>query len=130
MATGFGDAITQAVTRLGVVSGEIDNVVEATLRDVGDEVVGILQVDWPRGDRSKPSQQGIHSSDLWELQQPRKLAFAIHNSADYAVFVHHESQHGGPPGLADRVVPDLVKQVEAQPLAFMTERVFALLGGG
>ena len=34
-----------------------------------------------------------------------------------------------PHELPDRVVPYLVRQTEDEPLAFVTERVFALLGG-
>ena len=129
MATGFGDSITQAVTRMGVVQGEIDNVVGAAIRDIGENVVQTMSGSWPLGERRIPSQAGIHSADRWEMRDVRKLAVEIHNSAPYAAFVHHEPQFGGPPGLADRVVPDLVQQAEADPLAFMSERVLALLGG-
>jgi hypothetical protein len=126
---GFGGGVEDLIRRFGVVQGEIDNVVAAALRDVGQAVVDTLAVDWPIGERRYPSQMGPHSADLWTVVEVGPLMFGIHNSADYIHFVHHEEKFGGPPGLAERVIPGLIAQVDDEPLALMSDRVLRLLGG-
>jgi len=127
-SAGFGPDITDIISQFDVAIGEVDNVHEAFLRDVSELVAQTMADNWPLGDRSKPWQQGIHSADLWTAAQIEQLVFEVQNSASYAQWVHHRAKYGGPPGLAERELPGILAQVEADPLAYATDRVLQLLG--
>ena len=127
---GFGAGLSHAIEALGVAEGEIDNVLEAALRDIAENVVRTMADSWPLGERRTPSQMGVHSADLWEARQIEKLIWEIRNNAGYATFVHSHPNQGGPPGLGDRVLPKLIDQIEDEPLRFVTARVFELRAGG
>ena len=128
------------IRRLGIIQGELENLLEAALRDIAEEVVqvvsspvggvigGLSFSGWPRGRRGLPSQAGPHSADLWTSGQISKLEWFIENTADYAEFVHRRTKFGGPPGLADRVLPALIDEAAIAPLDHVSARLLALLG--
>jgi len=115
-----------AIEAIGVAQGELDNVVRAALRDVGENVVATMRRDWPVG---VPRPGHTHSAERWDVTAQGDEV-TIRNDADYASYVHHDPQHGGPVGLADRTVPALIEEVSQAPLEFVTQRVIDLLEGG
>lgn len=128
--SGFGDDIQKHIERLGLLKGEMPNIVEASLRDITENVSETMRRGWPLGRRKYPSDQRPHSAGLWSSEQRGKVVFVVVNTAEYASYVHNQPKYGGPPGLADRTIPDLVEEVQAAPLEFVSKRVVALLDGG
>lgn len=136
------------IERLGVVEGEIDNVLEAALRDIGQFIVDDLRDpggDWPRfggprppslrKDEKVPDRKGRpHSGDLWMVQQPGKLEFIVVNDASYSSFVHvghpRASVEVAAFGLANVLIVDILDAVSEDPIAAVSDRVLMAIENG
>jgi hypothetical protein len=125
-STGFGQSIEDAIRAVGVVEAEIDNVIEAAIRDLCENLVQKWRTDWPRGARAE-GETKPHSAGLWRSIQDEKLKFRVVNTAEYAEWVHQTPKYGGPPGLAERLLEQDLRTIQAEPLAFVSERTAELI---
>ena len=127
---GFGGSISDLISGLDEVQGEVVNLIDAALRDITELLVTDLAdpANWPRGERRYPSQAGPHSADLWQSTQLAPGRWELRNPATYAGWVHNQSAYGGPPGLAERQLPGLIDAVEEEPLAHVSRRILDLIG--
>lgn len=137
---GITSNLIDVIDQLGVAEGEIDNIAEAALRDLADHVALDMTAQWPRfGGARPPSERSNstrvpdrkgrpHSGELWKAQQRGKLDFFVLNPAPYTSFVHIDKGH--PNGLAADLLPEIVSEVAAAPLDFISDRVFDAITGG
>ena len=104
----FGDA----VAGLEVAEGEVGNILEAALRDVGQSALEHFRGSWPVASG--------YSLSRWEFKQSG-LNGTLFNVVPYTSFVHH--------GLADRLWKDVTDAVEKDVTLLLSERVTSLLKG-
>jgi hypothetical protein len=136
----FGPEMEAAITALGVVQGELPNVLDAAINDVAENILDGVMEAWPvYGGPQPPSRRAQakvpkrkaskpHSKTLWRVLKPEKLKISIVNTAEYASYVHLAGDKGGPPGLADRLMEAAITAAQNDPLDFVSERIAALLG--
>ena len=149
---GITSTLLDQIENLGVVEGEIDNIMEAALRDVGQFVLDVVSdpAEWPRYgvsaiDPSGPSLRNAkkpvpdragraHSGDLWRMEQPGKLDFFILNDAEYSSFVHVGHPRASPEvkafGLADVLLIETLDEVSEDPMAVVSDRILQALDTG
>lgn len=118
-------SIRAAITRLEAIDERVTHAGEALLRDLAENVTGTLRDGWPIG---RPRPGHLHSRDLWEWRQESRTRFVVLNTAPYADFVWNHPNQGGPPGIADRVLPELIDDIEADPLRYASDRTARLFG--
>lgn len=135
---GFGPAMEAAILDVGIVSGELPNVLDAAINDAAENILTGVREAWPVYGGPKPPSRAKgpvpkrkdgkpHSASLWRINKPAKLVVELVNTADYASHVHADERFGGPPGLGDRLVEAAIIEVGNDPLDFVSERVAALL---
>lgn len=123
----FGPAMEQAIEAVGVVSGELPNILDAAIMDAAENIRDGVREAWPVWAGPRPAGKP-HSRTLWAIEHPSPLVIALVNTADYASHVHADPKFGGPPGLGDRLIEAAVIEVQNDPLDFVSDRIAALLG--
>ena len=139
---GFGPEMKEAINRIGVAQGEVENVLEAALRDATENMKGAYQGTntdgamsdaWPT---DNTRDEGTHSIALWDVIQKSKLKFSLVNTADYASFVwikppgpNSPNKHPlkGPPGLFAKTIVPLVRAIQEDATDFISKEVADLL---
>lgn len=135
----FGPEMEAAILALGVVQGELPNVLDAAINDVAENILDGVMEAWPvyggprppsrRAEDKVPKRKASkpHSKTLWRILKPEKLKISIVNTAEYASYVHAAGDKGGPPGLGDRLMEAVIAEVRNDPLDFVSDRVAKLL---
>lgn len=95
---------------LKVAEGQVQNVLEAAVRDVGEATLEHFRGSWP-------VDTGL-SLSTWRFTQTG-LDGVISNDTDYTSFVHH--------GLADRLWDEAQAAINKDVVALLSERVTSLL---
>lgn len=109
VSKGFEDA----VSGLKVAEGEVGNVLEAALRDVGQSALEHFRGSWPV-DTGR-------SLAGWQFKQ-QGLNGTLFNVVPYTSFVHQ--------GLADRLWKEVMDAVEKDVTLLLSERVANLIRTG
>ncbi len=136
---GVSSDLLDIIEGIGIVAGELDNIMEAALRDIGQLTVDETKANWPqfggprppslRANSTKvPTRTIPHSARRWRLVQSQKLMFTIVNDAKYTSFVHIKKGH--PNGLAADLITDILDEIAQDPLAALSDQVHDAIVGG
>jgi len=121
-----GADILDAIERLGTLAGEIDNVMEAALRDTTEAVAADMSTGWPKGARPvKPARD--HSKELWKSNQLTKLEWSVTNTAPYASFVYPKGKPSRPT-IVEQHLERVIEENTADTMIGVSRRVLELLG--
>ncbi len=123
----FGPAMEQAILAVGVVQGELPNILDAAIMDAAENLRDGVREAWPVWKGPRPAGKP-HSRTLWKIERAAILQISIVNTASYASHVHATPKFGGPPGLGDRLLEAGITAIENDPLDFVSDRIASLLG--
>jgi len=110
VAHGLGDA----VAGLQAAEGEVANILQAALRDVGEAALDHFRQSWP-------VDTGL-SLSTWRFEQVGANDGTLYNNTEYTSFVHE--------GLSDRLWHDVTRAVERDVRLLLSERVVNLIERG
>lgn len=92
-----------AIADMKVVKGELPNVMDAAMRDITFSIKDQLEADWP-----VDTGRSLAGFATKHERSGDEISWSIVNDVDYAPFVHDDPRHGGPPGLATRLIRDII----------------------
>lgn len=98
------------ISGLNVAEGEINHIMEAALRDVGQSALQHFRQSWPVDSGESLSGWTYHQTGL---------NGTLSNNVPYTSYVHQ--------GLADRLWADVMRAAEKDVTLLLSERVTALL---
>jgi hypothetical protein len=116
---GFGPRLKFEMRRLRIAQGEVENVTDAALRDLGMKAVTHIKNNWPVDTGTTYSK--------WQVVKSQPNHYVLSCPVPYASYVHIQPQYGGPTPLADRLVQEAFQAFEQDTVAFLSDRVRDLL---